>query len=234
MSVPVLLHVHGATPTWTLVAMPAVGKKGAGLLKNKSRPDFIGIEPGAYHVFESKGRSLPAASTSYSTTIAGGCMPDALAQVSRIATIMGAVPKTRTAAVWVLRQSGLRGYITDPPAARRSYDLSFDLSQALAKYYRIVLDAAAALPGRETGRVVRYQLAHNRELFVDRKLLELLHGLETGIVSGQDVLALLERSAVRYRRARSIAAQSSQLTLGLDGVGLAGASKDVDDWLGPN
>ena len=98
----------------------------------------------------------------------------------------------------LLRQSDLRGYITDPPAACRSYDLSFDLSKALAKYCRIVLDTAAALPSRETGQVARYQLTENRELFVDRKLLKLLQGLESGLVSGQDVLVLLERRAGRY------------------------------------
>ncbi len=233
MSIPVLLHVHGATPSWTLAPMPVSGKTGAGPIKDKSRPDFIGIEPGAYHVFESKGRSLPPNSKSKSSTVAAGCMSDALAQVSRIGTIMGAAPKTRTAAVWVLRQSGLRGYVTDPPAVRRSYDLRFDLSKALAKYYRIVLDAAEALPSRGTGEVARYLLSENRELFVDRKLLELLRGLESGLVGGQEVLALLERRAARYRRARQIAARSTQLALGLDGVGLASASKDIEDWLGP-
>lgn len=233
MSVPILLHVTGTTPSWSLSSLPLTGKPGAGTIKNKSRPDFIGIAPSGYHVFESKGRSLPTASTSLSSTLASGCMAVALAQVSRIATISGMPPKTRTAAVWVLRSSGLRGYITDPPAARSSYDLKFDLSLALVKYYRIVLDAAASFVGREGAQFVRFALSERRELVVDKKLLSLLQGLQSNGVDGRKVLSLLERRAPFYHRARRLAARMPELAFGLDGVGLVGATKDFEEMLEP-
>lgn len=229
LSVPILLHVTGATPVWSLASMPGAGKTGAGPVKQKSRPDFIGIAPRGYHVFESKGRSLPTSSTSRSSTVASGCMKDALAQVSRIATVGGAAPKTRSAAVWVLRPTGLRGYITDPPRAHASYDLKFDLSRALMKYYRIALDAAASLDGREGAHFVRFPLSERRELVVDKKLLRLLRGLEKHVVAGDEVLALLERRARLYCRVRQLAAKTSGLAFGLDGIGLAGANQELED-----
>lgn len=229
MSVPILLHVHGAAPTWTLARLPSKGKAGAGPLKDKGRPDFIGIEPGGpHHVFESKGRSLPIASTSLSATVAGTCMPAALAQTSRIATIRGTPPKTRTAAVWVLRNTGARGYIFDPPAAGRSYDLQFDLTDALAKYHRVVLDAVERPAARTSRRFRRLAIADGRELFVEAKLLKLLRGLDNRLVSGDEVLALLETRGRTYRRVRGLAALSRRLSFGLDGVGLLGL-EDADD-----
>jgi hypothetical protein len=231
MSVPILLHVHGAGPRWTLATLPAGAKSGAGPLKAKGRPDFIGIEPGAYHVFESKGRSLANKSTSLSGTVAGGVMPAALAQVSRIATVGGSPPKTRTAAVWVLRRTGVRGYVTDPPVADAAYDLAFDLTAALAKYYRVVLDAplASSARARAPKGFVRLAVADGRELFVEGKLLGVLRGLENRVTSGEEVMAMLEARNRAYRRIRHLAARSRRLAFGLDGVGLVGSADDEDE-----
>lgn len=220
MSVPILLHLKGTTPRWTVLSKPYVRKNGAGPVKPKGRPDFIGIAPGTYHVFESKGRSLQASSSARSSSVAARCMSQALAQVSRIDTVGGVQPKTRTAAVWVLRPGGLRGFLTDPPADVLAYDLTFDLTAALLKYYRVVLDLPQESGG---GRFVRLRLSETRRLVIEPDLLDVLRGLENGLNSGDDVLGYLEERASTYRRLRRSASGRRRFAFGLDGIGLIGS-----------
>ncbi len=223
MSVPILMHLKGTSPRWTLTSAPFVRKAGAGPVKPKGRPDFIGIASGAYHVFEAKGRSLQASSSSRSSTVAARCMSQALAQVSRIATVGGAQPKTRTAAVWVLRPGGLSGFVTDPPAAQLAYDLTFDLSAAILKYYRVVLDLAEEARSARGIRLVRLTLSETRRLVVEADLLETLRGLANGRTSATDVLRYLEKREATYRRGRRFASRRRGLAFGLDGIGLVGS-----------
>ncbi|HEV7311339.1 hypothetical protein [Sphingopyxis sp.] len=220
LSVPILLHVVGAAPNWTLAAMPATAKLGAGPVKDKSRPDFIGVEPGGYHVFESKGRSYQPGAPIKSATAAARCTKDALAQVSRIATINGAAPITRTAAVWILRPHELRGYLTDPPRAAFAYDLSFDLRLALLKYYRLILDARTGLGSVYRGSFVRLPFGKRLLLVVDAKLLSLLEALEKPSGDPRPILDHLERRAHVYVRLRRLAYRRPDLSFGLDGTGI--------------
>jgi hypothetical protein len=155
-------------------------------------------------------------------------MKQALAQVSRIATVNGAAPRTRTATVWVLRGTGARGYITDPPARRDSLDLKFDLREALIQYYRIVLDAAASLERRDGPRLVRYRLSDRRTLLVDRKLVGLLVALENDLARPEEVLELLKRREKAYGRARRLPREVRRVAFGLDGVGLLVSGEDKD------
>lgn len=216
------MHLKGTSPRWTLTSKPFVRKAGAGPVKPNGRPDFIGIAPGAYHVFEAKGRSLQASSSSRSSTVAARCMSQALAQVSRIDTVGGVQPKTRTAAVWIMRPGGLRGFVTDPPAARLAYDLTFDLSAAILKYYRIVLDLTEEAKDARGRRLVRLRLSETRRLIVETKLLDLLRGLVNGLASGYDVLGYLEKREAIYRRGRRFASGRNGLAFGWDGIALVG------------
>jgi hypothetical protein len=219
MSVPILLHLKGTTPRWTVASASVASKTGAGPSKKGGRPDFIGIEPGAFHMFESKGRSLQTGSSSRSSTIAAGCMPAALSQVSRIARVGGSAPKTRTAAVWVLRATELRGFVTDPPETEESYDLEFDLRKALLKYYRIVLDLPAERQETPDG-IIFFNLSETRSLAIHAKLPGLLRGLENDLTKPEQILNLLGDNQSFLRVFRRTAAGTSGVAIGLDGVAL--------------
>lgn len=149
-------------------------------------------------------------------------MVQALAQVSRINTLAGIRPKTRTAAVWILRPGGLNGFVTDPPAAQLAYDLTFDLTAAILKYYRVVLDLAEETRDRKGRRLVILRLSETRRLVVESSLLDVLRDLENGLATGKDVLAHLEKRGATYRRGRRFASGRRDLAFGLDGVGLLG------------
>ncbi|HEU5068229.1 MAG TPA: hypothetical protein VFT61_08595 [Sphingomicrobium sp.] len=231
MQVPILIHVSG-TSNYSVAATTSPGKPGAGTQKNKSRPDFFGIAAGEFHVFESKGRSLPAGPSGRSASVANALLPSALAQVSRVATVNGMVPKTRTAAAWIFRQSGSHGFVQDPPSTAIAYDVTFDVTEALLRYYRLILDASVDEMGVRGKLLIRVPLDEQRTLFVDRKLRELLHQLEQGDLSAQQFLEVLAGRRENLERMRRLVRRSSLITMGLDGVGLMVTEREPP-WRSP-
>jgi hypothetical protein len=229
MRVPVLLHVSGSSISYSVAATTSPGKPGAGPQKNKSRPDFFGIAPGEVHVFESKGRSLPSGSTSLSKTLANAILPAALAQVSRVATANGLVPKTRTAAVWIFRQGGSSGFVQDPPSTGVTYDVSFDVAAALLRYYKLALEASMLPQVSHLSHYMRMPLDDRRTLFIDREVWDALKLLERHEVSADQFLKLLGARRERFERARRLLKKFSTIALGLDGVGLI-ATTDEKTW----
>jgi hypothetical protein len=224
MSIPILLHVIGASPKWGLAPLPMVGKNGSGPVKNKSRPDFIGISPSGFHVFESKGRSVQAKTKTKSSTIASSCMKDALAQVSRISLVNGRPPVTRTASVWILRPGGTEGFITDPPKKVQSFDLDFDLRKALLNYYRIVLDAPKIFQTKNRSNFIRFHINTETYLFFEPELQETILRLEKNKIKAKEVLNYLEGRSAFYTRLRRSIGPAPSISFGLDGVGLVSKS----------
>jgi hypothetical protein len=106
-------------------------KAGAGVIKPKSRPDFIGRCPRGYHVFESKGGVRKPS---------GKTIANALAQVSCISRVRGTNPVTRTAACFAFKAGGLTGRVIDPEEEGECFDLDFDDGDAISKAYTFFLD----------------------------------------------------------------------------------------------
>lgn len=223
MSLQILVHVAGAQASWTPVAAGAAPKAGAGPMKQKSAPDFIGLGPGEFHVFESKGRSLPTDSKTRPATVRDACMPGALAQASRIRHVLSSAPKTRTAALWVFKDHRPTGYVTDP-ASSEYCDLSFDPMLALRKAYGPVLDPAFRASARPAGDdTVAVQFA-NRSFGVDQRLLAMFDELpRQGREAAHKVLSYL----VDHRKAY-LEANTPQRSFGPEGVFVAESGDGLD------
>jgi len=130
MGVSYVVHVRGAREIWTPATSSMAMKRGAGPLKPRARPDFIGRSVGQYHVFESKGRS---------NRLSRNLMAGALSQASMITSINGQTPETRVAACFSFLASGVRGHVIDPPAAPAALSLEFDDVTAAEKTYAFFL-----------------------------------------------------------------------------------------------
>jgi hypothetical protein len=113
MQVPILVPVTGLPGCqWASASTTLALKNGAQLPAEKSRPDFIGIRRHERHVFESKGRIRhPSTQT----------IAKALGQVSKIATVNGAIPTTRCVTAFMFKASGSSGMVVDPPAHPASH-----------------------------------------------------------------------------------------------------------------
>ena len=189
----VLVHVRGANGHWT--ASPLTLKpKGGGDAKANSEPDFIAIGPNEFHVFESKGRSLPAGSQTNPKNLYTACRKDALAQASRINSVLGKPPKTSNVAVWVFMEDGPRGYVEDPSPPTEALDLKFDLPLAFRQAYRIFTEATdkptiPLMPGFEG-----FRIAPDRVIGIDSSLWRLLRTTD----SDEKILDHLERNGSRY------------------------------------
>lgn len=208
LDIQLLVHVSGSA---VCTPAPKTSKKpGAGKIKDKGVPDFIGLAPGEFHIFESKGRSLPTASTNKPSTVADKCLPGALAQASRIATVMGSPPKTCTASVWVFTEDGPHGWLVDPSAAPESAHLAFDPMAAIRRAYRFLLDLP---PAAETADLVTVAV-EDRLIGADRRLFEMLFdgGLE-GQEGAQEVLSYLAKQRTAYAEA-----STEGVDFGPDGV----------------
>jgi hypothetical protein len=215
----VLVHVRGAAAAWTPTAPTAPVKAGAGAPKANSEPDFIGIGPNEFHVFESKGRSISPASSAKPRNLYTSCRKGALAQACRIDKVMGVTPVTRNAAVWVLMGDAPRGYVEDPPTGVEPLDLKFDLGTALRQAYRAFLQSEAP-PSRDLGDdFVGFELGDDRSLGIDQGLLKLLQG--DG--SAEEILAYLQRCAKRF-----VALSRADRDVGPEGVMVAVPKTVID------
>lgn len=163
-----LVHVAGADEQYDLVDITAPIKLGAGELKQKGRPDFIGKCPLGFHVFESKGRSDKGSNN----TINENLIASALAQVSRINQVNNIDPITRVAACFKFNEAGIFGDIRDPEPKLESYNLSFNESKAIKKYYNFFLDNP--LSRVRVGKSVFHAIEIDEGLFygVDENVLE--------------------------------------------------------------
>lgn len=196
LGIYILAHVQAASPSFTKAAVSGATKIGAGTPKKNSEPDFIGFgPPGEYHVFESKGRSIGPGKSTRPRTAYTSCRKSALAQVSRINTVLGQAPKTRNVAVWVLKDDGPRGFVHDPPAKPLAVDLKFDLRVALQQAYRFFLqpDGVGRGQTRDDG-FVAFELGERRVLSIDAGLLKLLRG----DAQPETILQYLSRSKARF------------------------------------
>lgn len=126
-----VVHVSGASERFTWLKGAASLKPGAGAMNPNARPDFIGLAPGEYHVFESKGRSR---------SISSAAVAEALSQASMIATVNGIAPTTRVAACFCFKEGGTNGRVLDPEEADVAYALSFDEVAAARKAYAFFLE----------------------------------------------------------------------------------------------
>lgn len=196
LGVYILAHVQAASPSFTKAASAGMTKTGAGTPKKNSEPDFIGFgPPGEYHVFESKGRSIGPGKTTRARAAYTSCRKSALAQVSRISTVLGQAPKTRNVAVWVLKDDGPRGFVHDPPAKPLAVDLKFDLRVAVQQAYRFFLQPDGVGRGKSRGDgFVAFELGERRAISIDAALLKLLRS----DADPEMILSHLSQSTARF------------------------------------
>ena len=169
-----MTHVKGCGHSYAKSGSGAVtAKQGGNVPNGKSLPDFIGVDTsGRYHVFESKGRSRPAGSSSLVGTMIDSCLPHALGQVASITAVLGGAPRSRTASVWIFAEDGPHGRLVDPEAGD-GWLLNFKPWLAARKAYWVFLDRRKPLIELDD-RYVGIRLPDGDSLGIDRRLLKLL------------------------------------------------------------
>lgn len=104
--------------------------------ETRMRPDFVGFDHrGAVHAVESKGSF---GLTAKEAKVDGGTVRHALDQVSRVGTVNGRAPVTKTAHLWSISGESTTGRIIDPESVD-AFDLTFDLRLGLQRAYAAVL-----------------------------------------------------------------------------------------------
>lgn len=212
MGLNYVVHVRGATERFTPARGALAMKPGAGPLKPRARPDFIGRASGQYHVFESKGRS---------SRLAASSMAGALAQASMITTVNGSAPATRVAACFSFGAASVTGQIRDPEAGTTGFDLDFDDVAAAQKAYAFFLQPEIRNSASEL--VLGFQcveLGDGLIYGVDSDLLSKLDGLRELTAdnrSAEPLLGLLQERQEVYAERRS-----DDTSVGTDGVMLKG------------
>lgn len=208
-----VVHVRGSREQWTAAARQSAMKPGAGPLKPRARPDFIGRGPGQYHVFESKGRS---------SRVSNAVVRTALSQASMITAVNGHAPATRVAACFAFLASGIRGRVTDPAAEPEALALEYDDVTAAEKTFAFFLqpefrDAASQL----VGGFLCVNLDDDLVYGVDVEVIEKLDDLRTrrGARTVEPLMEFLEG-----RRAFYAARRDQENSVGNDGIILRGKS----------
>jgi hypothetical protein len=202
-----LIHVYGANPVWNPAGVGVI-KQGALPPPQGAKPDFIGWDATAFHVFESKGRS----NNSLAAPLRIG-----LGQVSRIASINGSAPATRVAACFAFLPYGVRGSLRDPPEEIASLSLKFDERLALRKAYAIFLEDGSDDRLRE--RIDGFaciQLVDGTVYGVDKEILELVRAsVRTAgwVKDGSALITLLQRKKEALNRRAD-----DETSVGPDGV----------------
>ncbi len=194
-----LVHAKGMTScTWTKGHTPAP-KSGAWAPAEKSRPDFIGVRRGQYHVFESKGRvRKPSAAT----------VGKALGQVSKLISVNGLTPTTRCACFFMLKESGVEGHVVDPPTDPEGLALTFDEWDALTAAYSFFLDVGIRDLSDEVGEGFDGREIEEGVYFaLDRKVLAALRQRPTEVTLRQkrvtEVFDVVEGNAQAYQGRRT-------------------------------
>jgi hypothetical protein len=209
MQVPILVHVAGLPGCqWASASTTLALKIGAQLPAEKSRPDFIGIRLHERHVFESKGRIRhPSTQT----------IAKALGQVSKIATINGAIPTTRCVTAFTFKASGSSGMVVDPPAQKDAFDLSFSEFSALRRHYSFFAPRDLRDLSDDVGAgFVGVEVENDVFFAVDRKIYDLLQRVDTP----PDMQAQLVHEMLHIledRRDFYLSRQDRLVSAGLDG-----------------
>jgi hypothetical protein len=217
-----LVHVNGTAPSWTRAAPGSVAKIGAGVPKALSRPDFFGLGPDGWHVFEAKGRTGKLRTKHFKA---------ALAQVAAVGKLNGLDPVTRVACIAQFSSSGMTGEARDPPGDDLVEDIYFDEGAALRLLYGIFLNHSNYIEAHFAGvNYAMLKLDDDTEYGIDADLLAMLRR-RADITEVKNYLALRQESYW--------AARLGNMSVGREGIVLrssTGPSRNppqMKPWDGP-
>lgn len=207
MDLDYLVHVQG-TSNWRAAAAGLQLKQGAGPAVARGRPDFIGRSTGAYHVFESKGRTRSGLTQS---------MKSALTQVSAISTVNGLAPTTRVGACFHFSQTGVTGLVQDPPAAPTAYDVEFDEKQAVQKVYAFFLEPEIrAQLSEDVSGFLSFRFQDDTRYGIDQDVLVALDSFRSKPTTRREASEVLE--VVRHKKPDFKRRRDTSLSVGTDGT----------------
>jgi len=157
---------HASRCSW--VPINGVALKAPLLTRGRKEADLFAYDSsGNCHILEAKGRSIKDGSLQLSNSTFNRVKRQALAQVSSVGTVNGILPSTRSACIWSICTSGIKGDVIDPEG--EGFDVEVSPLDIIESSYGLILDSRNA--------------NYNSDIISGYDVVEIQKGIYFGVMS---------------------------------------------------